>query len=124
MPDRHHRFCPKSRVLHAYVSAPWSVYGFEPAGFRLTLGLKDIDLALAAGQDVAVPLPLGSLIRHHYLSAVAQGLQDSDWSALAEVMARCWTEGWLNGHSISDIPHGAWDSAGRRFSLSASGCRC
>src|SRR5204862_372322 len=28
---------------------------FDPAGFRLPLGLKDMELALAAGKDLAVP---------------------------------------------------------------------
>jgi 3-hydroxyisobutyrate dehydrogenase-like beta-hydroxyacid dehydrogenase len=83
-------------VLNSLFNSPvYANYGriiadrrFEPAGFRLTLGLKDVGLALEAGQDTAVPLPLGSLIRDHYLSAVAQGLRDADWSALAEVAAR------------------------------------
>jgi 3-hydroxyisobutyrate dehydrogenase-like beta-hydroxyacid dehydrogenase len=61
---------------------------FDPAGFRLTLGLKDVGLALAAAEDTAVPLPLASLIRDHYLSAIAHGRADADWSALAEVAAR------------------------------------
>jgi len=83
-------------VLNALFNSPvYANYGriiadrrFEPAGFRLALGLKDVGLALEAGQDAAVPLPLGSLIRDHYLSAIAHGLQDADWSALAEVAAR------------------------------------
>jgi 3-hydroxyisobutyrate dehydrogenase-like beta-hydroxyacid dehydrogenase len=83
-------------VLNSLFNSPvYANYGrivadrrFEPAGFRLALGLKDVGLALEAGQDTAVPLPLGSLIRDHYLSAVAQGLRDADWSALAEVAAR------------------------------------
>jgi 3-hydroxyisobutyrate dehydrogenase-like beta-hydroxyacid dehydrogenase len=52
------------------------------------LGLKDVGLALAAAQDAAVPMALASLIRDHYLSAVAHGRGDADWSALAEVVAR------------------------------------
>jgi 3-hydroxyisobutyrate dehydrogenase-like beta-hydroxyacid dehydrogenase len=61
---------------------------FDPAGFRLTLGLKDIGLALGAADDVAAPMPLASLIRDQYLSAIAHGRADADWSALAEVAAR------------------------------------
>jgi len=61
---------------------------FQPAGFRLKLGLKDAGLALAAAQDAAVPMPLASLVRDHYLSAIARGLEDADWSALAEVIAQ------------------------------------
>ncbi|HVP46328.1 MAG TPA: NAD(P)-dependent oxidoreductase [Bryobacteraceae bacterium] len=61
---------------------------FEPAGFRLTLGLKDIGLALDAGQDFAVPMPLASLIRDQYLTAIAHGRADADWSAITEVPAQ------------------------------------
>ena len=61
---------------------------FEPAGFRLTLGLKDIGLALEAAQDLAVPLPVASLVRDHYLDAMAHGRADADWSAITEVSAK------------------------------------
>jgi 3-hydroxyisobutyrate dehydrogenase-like beta-hydroxyacid dehydrogenase len=60
---------------------------FEPAGFKLTLGLKDIRLALAAGEGVNVPLPIASLIRDHFLQAVANGMADKDWSAMSQVVA-------------------------------------
>jgi 3-hydroxyisobutyrate dehydrogenase-like beta-hydroxyacid dehydrogenase len=83
-------------ILNALFNSPvYANYGrivanqqFEPAGFRLVLGLKDVDLALAAGHDSAVPLPLASLVRDRFLSAVAHGRQNADWSALAEVAAR------------------------------------
>jgi 3-hydroxyisobutyrate dehydrogenase-like beta-hydroxyacid dehydrogenase len=58
---------------------------FEPAGFLLKWGYKDISLALQAGQDVAAPLPLASLIRDHYLTAIARGRESQDWSAVAEI---------------------------------------
>ena len=87
---------PFLEILNALFSSPvYTNYGqiivdekFEPAGFRLTLGSKDVGLALAAAQDAAVPMPLASLIRDHYLSAIAHGRGDADWSALAEVVAR------------------------------------
>jgi 3-hydroxyisobutyrate dehydrogenase-like beta-hydroxyacid dehydrogenase len=60
---------------------------WEPAGFKLRHGLKDIRLALAAGEAVTVPLPLASLVRDHYLSAVARGWADIDWAALARLAA-------------------------------------
>jgi len=60
---------------------------YEPAGFRLRLGLKDVRLALDAAEAAAVPLPLASLMRDHYVSAVARGMGDLDWSALARVAA-------------------------------------
>jgi len=61
---------------------------FEPAGFRLKLGLKDVRLALAAGEAANVPLPLASLLRDNFLDALAHGEGEKDWSALARVAAR------------------------------------
>jgi 3-hydroxyisobutyrate dehydrogenase len=58
---------------------------YEPAGFKLEHGLKDVRLALGAGDEVSVPLPLASLARDHYLSALAWGWGERDWAALAEV---------------------------------------
>jgi 3-hydroxyisobutyrate dehydrogenase-like beta-hydroxyacid dehydrogenase len=60
---------------------------FDPPGFRLRHGLKDAKLALAAGEDVAAPLPIASLARDHYLTAMARGWGDLDWAALALVSA-------------------------------------
>ncbi len=61
---------------------------FEPAGFRLKLGLKDVRLALAAAESEAVPLPLASLIRDHFLSAIAHGDAERDWAAVTTVSER------------------------------------
>lgn len=60
---------------------------YEPAGFRLRYGLKDIRLALEAADEAVVPMPLASLMRDRYLSAVARGWADNDWAALARVAA-------------------------------------
>jgi 3-hydroxyisobutyrate dehydrogenase-like beta-hydroxyacid dehydrogenase len=60
---------------------------FEPAGFKLKLGLKDVNLALEAAEGVAAPLPLASLIHDHMLAGVARGYSDLDWSALSRVIA-------------------------------------
>jgi 3-hydroxyisobutyrate dehydrogenase-like beta-hydroxyacid dehydrogenase len=57
---------------------------FEPAGFKAPLGLKDVRLALAAGEAEDTPLPLASLLRDHFIETIAQGGADKDWSALAE----------------------------------------
>jgi 3-hydroxyisobutyrate dehydrogenase-like beta-hydroxyacid dehydrogenase len=58
---------------------------FEPAGFRLTLGLKDIRLALSAGEAAHVPLPFASVMRDVFVEAIAHGLANSDWSAISQV---------------------------------------
>ena len=60
---------------------------YEPAGFKLELGLKDVRSALAAAEAKAVPMPVGSVIRDHFLSAIARGNAGLDWSALAKVSA-------------------------------------
>jgi 3-hydroxyisobutyrate dehydrogenase-like beta-hydroxyacid dehydrogenase len=61
---------------------------YEPAGFAMTLGLKDTRLTLAAADDAHVPMPMASLIRDAFLDALAHGDAERDWSGLAEVTAR------------------------------------
>jgi 3-hydroxyisobutyrate dehydrogenase-like beta-hydroxyacid dehydrogenase len=61
---------------------------FEPAGFAARLGLKDVRLALAAAAELTVPLPIGSLLRDRFLTLLANGGGDLDWSAIATLAAR------------------------------------
>jgi 3-hydroxyisobutyrate dehydrogenase-like beta-hydroxyacid dehydrogenase len=61
---------------------------YEPVGFRLALGLKDIRLAMAAAEAKSVPMPVASIIRDRYLGGVANGMADADWSALAKLAAQ------------------------------------
>jgi 3-hydroxyisobutyrate dehydrogenase-like beta-hydroxyacid dehydrogenase len=61
---------------------------FEPAKFKLELGLKDVRLALAAGEAAEVPLPFASVLRDNFLDAVAHGAADKDWAAMSEVSFR------------------------------------
>jgi 3-hydroxyisobutyrate dehydrogenase-like beta-hydroxyacid dehydrogenase len=56
---------------------------FTPAGFRLTLGLKDINLIMQAAAVSGTPMPLASLLHDRWVSAVAKGRGDLDWSAVA-----------------------------------------
>jgi 3-hydroxyisobutyrate dehydrogenase-like beta-hydroxyacid dehydrogenase len=60
---------------------------FDPPGFKLRHGLKDTRLALAAGEAVNTPLPIASLLRDHYLEALARGWGELDWSAVARIAA-------------------------------------
>jgi 3-hydroxyisobutyrate dehydrogenase-like beta-hydroxyacid dehydrogenase len=60
---------------------------FSPPGFALPLGLKDNRLLLQAGERLAVPLPLASLVRDRMLAALARGYGDQDWSAFARIAA-------------------------------------
>jgi 3-hydroxyisobutyrate dehydrogenase-like beta-hydroxyacid dehydrogenase len=58
---------------------------FEPAGFKLPLGMKDNRLLLAAAEEAAVPMPMASLVRDRFVAALAQGLGESDWAAIARI---------------------------------------
>jgi 3-hydroxyisobutyrate dehydrogenase-like beta-hydroxyacid dehydrogenase len=60
---------------------------FQPAGFTMRLGLKDVRLILAAGEGAGVPLPLASLIRDHLISGIARGHGELDWSAVSKLIA-------------------------------------
>jgi len=61
---------------------------FEPAGFAASLGLKDVRMVLAAGEQLQVPLPVASLLRDRFLTLVATGGGHLDWSALGALAAR------------------------------------
>ena len=60
---------------------------FEPAGFVVSLGLKDIRLVLQAAEAKSVPLPIASVIRDRFLTAIGRGHQNSDWSVIAQIAA-------------------------------------
>jgi len=83
-------------IMNALFQSP--VYGnygqamadekFEPAGFALKLGLKDVRLALAAAEECASPMPIASVIRDRFVDAIAHGQSEMDWSSIARVSAR------------------------------------
>lgn len=56
---------------------------YEPAGFRLALGLKDIGLVLQTAGASPMPMPLASLLRDRWLAAMAKHRENLDWSAAA-----------------------------------------
>jgi 3-hydroxyisobutyrate dehydrogenase-like beta-hydroxyacid dehydrogenase len=90
--------------LHAYLdlltstlfSAPvYKTYGaliaggqFEPAGFAAPLGQKDINLTLAAADTLGVPMPVASLLRDRFLTLIANGGENLDWSAIGKLAAK------------------------------------
>ena len=61
---------------------------YLPAGQRAVLGLKDANLALAAGEAVGVPLPSGNVWRDRLVGAVAHGEGEHDWAVMAKDQAR------------------------------------
>jgi len=71
-----------------FACPPYQNYGkqiaerrFQPAGFRLVLGLKDLELALSAARSVSVPMPLANLLRDRALASVNKGRGDWEWSS-------------------------------------------
>ncbi len=58
---------------------------FEPAGFKLPLGFKDNRLLLAAAEEAKVPMPMASLVHDRFVAALARGLGESDWAAIARL---------------------------------------
>lgn len=83
-------------IMNALFASPvYQGYGaaiandkFEPAGFALKLGLKDVRLVLEAAEECASAMPIASLLRDHFLIAIAQGQADMDWSSIARVSAK------------------------------------
>ena len=77
-------------------SAPaYKVYGkimvdeaYETVGQMAVLGLKDANLALAAGEAAGVPLPSGNVWRDRLVGAVAHGDGGCDWAVMAREQAR------------------------------------
>ena len=70
--------CPVYRIYGEAVAAR----RYEPAGFRLALGLKDISRALDAAVAVSAPMPVAGVVRDRLLTAMADGRADQDWTAL------------------------------------------
>lgn len=60
---------------------------FEPAGFALPLGLKDVRLVLQAADSANVPMPMASVVHDRLLTAMARGNEKKDWSVLGRIAA-------------------------------------
>ena len=60
---------------------------FEPAGFKLHLGFKDLRLVQQAAESSAVPMPLAGVLRDRFVAALARGEGDLDWAAIARISA-------------------------------------
>ena len=59
----------------------------EQVGFALPLGLKDVRLVLQAADAQSVPMPIASVLRDRFLTAMARGYEKSDWSVIGRVAA-------------------------------------
>ncbi|GAA1059340.1 NAD(P)-dependent oxidoreductase [Agromyces bracchium] len=69
---------------------------YEPVGFAMSLGLKDLSLAEGAADSLGVTLPVAPVLRDVFEAALADpALRELDWSAVAEVTRARRTRGSL-----------------------------
>ena len=61
---------------------------FDPAGFGLKLGLKDIRQVVGLSEEASAPMPFASILRDRLLSAMANGQEHLDWSSMSLLAAR------------------------------------
>jgi 3-hydroxyisobutyrate dehydrogenase-like beta-hydroxyacid dehydrogenase len=73
----------KFSPLHYVYAKAIAERNFTPPGFRLVLGMKDVNLIMQTAAASTTPLPLASLLHDRWLSAVAKGRGELDWSAIA-----------------------------------------
>ena len=78
-----------------FAAPAYKVYGriiveeaYETVGQMAVLGLKDANLALAAGEAAGVPLPSANVWRDRLVGAVAHGDGGCDWAVMAREQAR------------------------------------
>lgn len=56
---------------------------YEPPGFTLALGAKDIRLVRDTARSSQIPMPLAALLEDRFLRSLANGRADMDWTAIA-----------------------------------------
>lgn len=66
-----------------FVDKAIAEHQYEPAGFKLSLGLKDLTPALQTSQASNMPIPLASLVHDRFLVAMAKERGDLEWAAIA-----------------------------------------
>ena len=88
----------QSRVLE--LRGPNLVRGEYPAGFRIRLHRKDMRLAMEAGSELGVPLPLAAQVQQMFTALVAAGRGELDHSGLATLVED------LARHRVCGKPHG------------------
>jgi len=82
-------------LTNSFFSAPFQKnYGsiiaqqkYDPPGFTLRLGAKDVRLVMAAADAANVPMPVASVLHDRFVTGIARGLGEKDWSAIAQLQA-------------------------------------
>ena len=70
--------CP----AYANYGTPIAKHNYEPAGFKLNLGLKDLRLVRHAADANGVPMPLADLVFRRLETLNAQGHGHIDWAGI------------------------------------------
>ena len=90
--DRHHAFDVLTNSM--FDSRVHKAYGgkiveerYGPPNFPAPLAMKDLRLALAEAERLAVPMPAASLTHDNLVAMMARGWADLDWSALGLLAA-------------------------------------
>ena len=60
---------------------------YTPPGMTTPLAVKDLRLALAEAENLAVPMPAASLVHDRLVATIARGWAELDWSALGLLAA-------------------------------------
>jgi 3-hydroxyisobutyrate dehydrogenase-like beta-hydroxyacid dehydrogenase len=60
---------------------------FEPAGFHLALGMKDVKLVRGAAGSVDVPMPLAELLHERMAASIDRGRGQMDWTAIELIVS-------------------------------------
>jgi 3-hydroxyisobutyrate dehydrogenase-like beta-hydroxyacid dehydrogenase len=78
-----------------FAAPAYKIYGkimvdqsYDTVGFTTLLGLKDVNLVLAAAGAARVPLPSANAYRDRLLGAVAHGDGEKDWAVIGREQAR------------------------------------
>jgi 3-hydroxyisobutyrate dehydrogenase-like beta-hydroxyacid dehydrogenase len=79
-------------LTSTFMNAPiYNIYGniilngaYTPPGFRLQLGLKDVNLALEQSKAVDLPMELAQLLQKRMVRCMDAGLGELDWGAITK----------------------------------------
>jgi len=59
---------------------------WEPAGFKLRLGYKDVKLMLEAGEMAEAPMPVADVIKNRFIEGLARGWGELEWAAILKAV--------------------------------------
>lgn len=60
---------------------------YDPPGFKMRLGLKDVSLVMGAAKMLEASMPVGEVLISQFTEAIKRGMGDIDWAALGRLNA-------------------------------------